>query len=183
MLDTILDFFKENGLVAVFVAAVTALYASLFKGDSRTSATWRKVGIAITIASMILGIYWVPAQSLRYLVLGLGIVCASCVLNARDITYTRGKGLAVQSVQLTTAGRITAFLPAVWAPFIMPTLQWFLHETIPDFISKPGVANPIFHLLKSVSASLAVSAVLIACTLLVDHLRLKRETKEGQTGD
>lgn len=177
MLNAILDLFKENGLVAVVAAAVTALYFSLFKGDSPTPASWRKVAIATTITSMILGLYWVPAQSVWYLVLGLGIVFTSCVFNAREITYPKGTGFAVQTGQLTRASRIAAFLPAVWAPFAIPSLQWFLHRTIHDLISAPGSANPMLHLSKSMAASLAVTGVLIASTFFVDRVRMQENAR------
>jgi len=175
MLNQLLDLFKENALLGVAGAAVISLYAILLKSDEAVPSLWRKAGTTTTILSMIIGLYWIPSQSNWYLALGIGIILTSWALSTRGLTYTQGSGLAIKEVWLTTKSRITAFLPAVWAPFVLPSLQWFLHRSLPSIFSAPGSANPILHIWKSVFYCLAISVILAASTFLINGFRTSND--------
>jgi hypothetical protein len=182
MLERILDLFKENSLLGLACAAVIAGYTWLFKSDAAVPSLWRTFGTATTILSMIVGIYWIPAQSQWYWALGMAIVATSSLLTTQGITYSTGSGLATKEVTLATTVRIFAFLPAVWAPLILPALQWFLHISIPDVVQAPRSAYPMLesHRWRSLFNCSAISTILAASAFLLDrfYIPMRRTNKD-----
>jgi len=155
-LEQILQIFKDNVLLGVSGAGIVFWLEWLFKGSQKTPERWRRSCEFATIVSMVVGIYWVPAQAADYWAIGAGVVLVAAWLNLQPVSYATGAGFQQTLNTLPFRTRVGGMLGAVWAPMLLPGLQWFLHRSLPATFTEPRVANPLL--------SIFVGASLRACT-------------------
>jgi hypothetical protein len=170
-LEQLLQIFKDNVLLGLCGAGLVFWLEWLFKGEQKTPLRWRRTCEPVTILSMIMGLYWVPAQAAGYWAIGSAIVMVAVWLNTGSVSYEAGAGFGRSVKVLPFASRVVGLLAAVWAPLVLPALQWFLHDSLPPTFTAPRVADPLLSPVPGLVACALTTAALAVVTATADWWR------------